>query len=94
MEFVKELPEPVKGGRGRAKSRGAWQDEADEIRERAGEWGLLKVFPANKKSSARSTGINIQHGRMAAFRPAGSFIASTRTTVEGIALWVMYKGEA
>jgi len=93
MEFRDELPPGKggyrKGGAGEAK----YKAEADELRQHPGEWGLVTTFTHDKGASARSTAVNAQNGRLAAFRPKGAFLASTRTTADGVNLWVCYTGK-
>lgn len=62
-----EAPEP--DGRG----RGAWDDTAEALRSRPGEWALVA------EDVSASTAIAIKRARLAAFAPAGSFEAVSRS---------------
>lgn len=83
-EFASNLPPE--------KPRGKYQLEAADLRARPGEWGKVGVWPKDKYTTARSTAINIQNGKLVAFRPKGTFEAATRKTRDGIVIWARYVG--
>jgi hypothetical protein len=76
------LPRHHRGGTVR------WEAEAAELRSRPGEWARLTTMPNNSSATSFSSAIN--NGDRLAFRPAGTFEATTR----GADVWVRYIGEA
>ena len=54
-----------------------WRDEARILRANPGRWALLAEYP-DTTSSARTLAWQIKSGRLAAFRPGGSFEATSR----------------
>jgi hypothetical protein len=85
MEFVDELPQNA------APKPTVYVAEANECRANPGMWGLLAELnvprvelPHELNSTAQASRVrqlahNIRSGRLAAFRPAGSFEAAVRT---------------
>jgi hypothetical protein len=81
MDFVDELPANA------APKPTVYVAEANECRANPGMWGLLAETDASgltalapgQASRARQLAHNIRSGRLAAFRPAGSFEAAVRT---------------
>lgn len=55
-------------------------EAAAALRERPGEWAVIKTTPTSQ--AARSAATHIRTGLLAAYRPARSFEATSRT-VEG-----------
>lgn len=86
--FVSELPPDGRYERNRARSE-AWQKVADDARSRPGEW-----LSVGRKRSAYVS--QVKSGRLQAFRPAGSFEATSRgVDLDGVAdLYVRFVGEA
>ncbi|CEG99579.1 hypothetical protein [Propionibacterium freudenreichii] len=76
---------PAAQGKGRSKK---WERLAAQLKARPGEWAC--IGPRNT-----STVWCIKHGRLVAFKPAGSFEAVSRNTRGGVAdCWVRYVGGA
>jgi hypothetical protein len=69
-----------------ARATGAWRDEAAELRDRPGEWAVVATMPSNRAAAMTA---NIRLGKLAAFRPAGTFEATKR----GEDVWVRYVGD-
>jgi predicted alpha/beta superfamily hydrolase len=64
-----EAPPPSSGGR---KADRHWAEIAEELRGRPGEWALVSDDISHQAAH------NIRAGRLASFRPAGSFEATMR----------------
>lgn len=73
MEFVDDLPARTRKSRGPS----AYVAEAAELREHPGQWASLKV--CSKVNHASQLAFGIRTGRLAAFRPAGSYEARVLT---------------
>lgn len=71
-----------------------WQEEAAELRERPGEWGVIRQFPVKRRKQAYAFQNQVSGGRLRAFRPAASFEATSRTTGTVIKVYARYTGEA
>lgn len=68
-----------------------WRTVAAELRARPGEWAVL--LEAERFGNGGGIAGKIKAGDLAAFRPAGSFDATTRT-VDGLyAVYARYIGE-
>jgi hypothetical protein len=67
---------PTSGGFDKRKN--AYEDEAEALRSRPGEWGVVVTFAPSEDSRARSTSNSITKGKYVEFRPAGSFEAVSR----------------
>lgn len=80
LEFVEELPPAKQLGR----NASAWLEEAAELKAHKGHWAKLKTFA--KSSGAGSLSSAIKAGKLAAFKPAGSFEAVSRTNDDGTAV--------
>lgn len=87
MEFVDDLP-----ARSR-KSRAAYVAAAAELREHPGQWAILRTLPKVTHALQLRLACGIRTGRLAAFRPAGSYEATVLTrsfTVLGPREWAVY----
>lgn len=60
------------------KKKNVYMEEAEELRSRPGEWGIVDTFPMSRNAHARTATNNIIKGKYVAFRPAGSFDAVSR----------------
>jgi hypothetical protein len=76
MEFVDDLPARSRKSRGPS----AYVAEAAELREHPGQWAILRTLP--KVNHASQLACGIRTGRLAAFRPAGSYEATVLTRPE------------
>lgn len=89
-DFVwEDPPSAARGGvRGRVSK---WQTEADELRNRSKEWALLSI--KQTRGAATSMANDIDNGILHAFKPAGSFEATTRTVGSEYRVYARYVGE-
>ncbi|GAA0550089.1 hypothetical protein GCM10010172_35210 [Paractinoplanes ferrugineus] len=68
----------------------AWQEVADQLRQRCGEWALV----VENAGATPSLATRIRNGEMAAFRPAGDFEAASRQRAgEPAKVYVRYLGD-
>ncbi len=87
LQFVEALPPSRKLGR----EASAYFEEAAELKAHKGMWAVLKTF--DKPSGAGSLASAVKNGKYAAFAPAGSFEAVSRTTDDGKGcVYVRYVG--
>ncbi len=87
LQFVEALPPSRKLGR----EASAYFEEAAELKAHKGQWAVLKTF--DKPSGAGSLASAVKNGKYAAFAPAGSFEAVSRTTDDGKGcVYVRYVG--
>ena len=105
MDFTAGLPP-------KATRPARWVAEANECRLHPGEWALLASFSGfqsdcETSADVRRLGVrarllahSVRTGRLAAFRPAGSFEAATRSSATArdaseamFAVYVRYIGE-
>lgn len=74
---------------GKTSPRGKWLPVAESLRSRPGEWALVSTGDVHT-----GNGGNIQQGRLACFRPAGSFEGVSRKSDDGTwNTWARYIGE-
>lgn len=93
MRFVKNLPP---SGRSRRSTDGGegtvrYQEEANKLRSRPGQWALLKTYAKHGAASAFVT--ETKKGKYVAFRPAGSFDAVSRKRGDKTNVYVRYTGK-
>lgn len=69
-----------------------WRKVAEQLRERPYVWAV--VLDHESFSYAGGMGAQIKRASLAAFRPAGSFDACTRTTEHGYTVYARYIGES
>jgi hypothetical protein len=60
-------------------SKSTYSEEADELRDNPGKWGVVKEFPKARVQSATALQQQIRTGVIRAFRPVGHFESKTRT---------------
>lgn len=65
---------------------------AAALRERPGEWAMIKTTETS--SAARSSAAQIRSAVLVAYRPAGSFGATARTVDGEHRVYARYLGEA
>jgi hypothetical protein len=79
--------EPPDSGGFEKNKRSVYVTEAEELRSRPGEWGLVDTFPLaglspaevkSRDAHARTVTNSINHGKYVAFRPEGSFNSVSR----------------
>lgn len=99
MEFSEELPQSP------SRRSGRYAAEAAEAQAEPGLWGLLTVITPKHASDVKRAGTRarllahaVRTGRLVAFRPAGSFEASTRSRSDEVngkqyAVYVRYMGQ-
>lgn len=85
-EFRFEEP-PADGRAGRGYDHGA---AAAAMRERPGAWALIRTTQTSQ--AARSAANLIRNGRLAAYLPAGSFEAMSRTVNGEFRIYARYVG--
>lgn len=93
MSGVLRWEKPPPGGRGPAKGprrTAHWHACAEQLRDRPRSWGVL--IENEDYLSVGGMATQIAHGRLAAFRPAGSFEARTLSTPAGFAIYARYVG--
>lgn len=78
---------PGKGGRREVDHNAV----AAELKANAGAWGKIGVYPT--PSSSGSTANQIRTASLAAYRPAGSFEAMSRTADGEYRVYARYVGE-
>jgi hypothetical protein len=81
---VKFVDAPPPGGPGRPVK---YAEEADMLRERAGQWALLS------ENAASSTASHIKNGVLKSFRPPGAFEAVCRKQKLGYGEYARYVGD-
>ncbi len=57
----------------------AYMDEADALRARPGEWGIVQTYPKSLYGAAKSLYTRIQTGRYRSFQPAAEWDATIAT---------------
>lgn len=81
-KFVETIP-------ARKGAPGAWSLEADQLRQRPGEWGMLQPRAAHRMLSTW-----VKKGQLAAFCPTGDFTARSVSNRDGTyQIWGKYIGE-
>jgi hypothetical protein len=81
MSVKWEEPEPRIRKFGR---RGAWQDEADQLRAHPGRWGVVAEYSGDEdKKLAYGLAGHIRGGGYVAFRPKGEFESFVQTEADG-----------
>jgi hypothetical protein len=67
-----------------------WTKVAAALRERPGQWALVRT---DSRSTADAA--NVRRGTIAAFRPAGAFEAKSRVNADGtFSIWARYNPAA
>ena len=61
----------------------AYTEEAEALRARPGEWGIVNTYPREQYGAAKSLYTRIQQARYRAFRPAGEWDATIATEPSG-----------
>lgn len=78
----------------KAKSRGqAYAGKAARLRESPGKSGIIQQYDLQDDANARQLTNAVKSGRLAAFRPAGSFDAITATEGGMVNVYAWYVGE-
>jgi hypothetical protein len=85
-------PPPLADRRQRPRRTDYWRYVADKLREHPGRWAVVLEDEAFGYAAGMAT--QIKAGRLAAFRPSGSFEAQTRTVDSKYACYARYVGEA
>ena len=67
--------------------------DAAQLRNNPGHWGMLEEFPVEKRHDAGMLAWQIRHGKLVAFRPAGTFEASARTEGDLVKVYARFKEE-
>lgn len=93
--------DPAGKGALRSRYEKAWEAEADALRAQPGRWGIVTVkdpaagIIAGHGTSGYVMATNIRNGRLAAFRPAGTFEATGRRQADGtVKVYARYVGES
>lgn len=88
-------PADKTGSFGRNSVAFLYTDEAEELREFPGRWGVLRDPDFDWRNQTQASGVahGINTGKYAAFRPAGSFEACTRMVNGEAKLFVRYVGD-
>lgn len=91
--FRWEDPPPALAGRTAQPRRSEhWRDVAAKLREHPGRWAV--VVEDEFFGYAAGLASQVKAGKLAAFRPGGSFEAQTRTVGKSYRLYARYVGEA
>lgn len=69
-----------------------WKAEAAELRAHPGQWAVIAERPRYERSRAYDLSVNVKQGRIAAFRPSGSFEAAVRLDGDMHKVYARYVG--
>ena len=83
-----EDPPPAK--RGPRRSR--YEADAAALRANPGRWALLRAVPLTDSKEVYNLSHSVRVGSASAFRPAGAYEATVRTTDGEVRLYVRYVG--
>lgn len=67
-----------------------WLEEASQLRACPGQWAVICIKPHSRAAVAMAS--HISNGNLAAFRPAGTFEATSRTVDGEARVYARYVG--
>jgi hypothetical protein len=86
MEWKDPPPTPHPG-----RKPSAWMEEARELKLNPGRWALIKTYDTSHQARSMVTFIN--KGKLKAFRPEGSYHATSRQEGDDFNVYAYYSGE-